>query len=148
MKAITVCQPYAELIARGDKRVENRSLLTRHRGPVAIHAGNSRLWLARARAAGHWCGNDEGLIFGAVIAVAELVDCLAYARTEDGDWPPGFNHSRWLLDDRHASGPWCWVLQDVRRLNEPIPCAGRQRLWDLRAEIADRLREDAAVGRP
>jgi hypothetical protein len=24
MKVLTICQPYAELIARGDKRIENR----------------------------------------------------------------------------------------------------------------------------
>jgi hypothetical protein len=46
VKALTICQPYAELIARGQKRVENREWPTRYRGPLLIHAGKSREWLS------------------------------------------------------------------------------------------------------
>lgn len=45
MKAITICQPYAELIACGEKRVENRTWPTNHRGMLYIHAGKNRSWL-------------------------------------------------------------------------------------------------------
>ena len=41
MKAITISQPWAHLIVRGEKRVENRTWPTEHRGPLAIHAGKS-----------------------------------------------------------------------------------------------------------
>ena len=44
MKAITIWQPWAELIARGVKLVENRTWRTHYRGPVAIHAGLSNKW--------------------------------------------------------------------------------------------------------
>lgn len=46
MKALTVCQPYASLIARGKKRVENRTWSTSYRGHLYIHAGKSRKWLS------------------------------------------------------------------------------------------------------
>lgn len=39
MKAITIIQPWATLIAIGAKRFETRSWATTHRGPIAIHAG-------------------------------------------------------------------------------------------------------------
>jgi hypothetical protein len=39
MKALTVLQPYAQLIAVGAKQYETRSWATKHRGPTAIHAG-------------------------------------------------------------------------------------------------------------
>lgn len=39
MKALTISQPYASLIARGEKFVENRRWPTPYRGPLAIHAG-------------------------------------------------------------------------------------------------------------
>jgi len=39
MRAVTIRQPWAELIVRGEKDVENRSWRTRHRGPLLIHAG-------------------------------------------------------------------------------------------------------------
>lgn len=45
MKALTICQPYAAAIAKGLKPVENR-WATAYRGPLLIHAGASRKWLA------------------------------------------------------------------------------------------------------
>ncbi|MFE4712623.1 MULTISPECIES: ASCH domain-containing protein [unclassified Paenibacillus] len=39
MKAITIIQPWATLIAIGEKRFETRSWATKKRGPLAIHAG-------------------------------------------------------------------------------------------------------------
>ncbi len=39
MRALTILQPWAEMIARGVKRVENRTWRTKYRGEIAIHAG-------------------------------------------------------------------------------------------------------------
>lgn len=39
LKGLTIKQPYAQLLATGEKRYETRSISTRYRGPVAIHAG-------------------------------------------------------------------------------------------------------------
>ena len=39
MKALTIRQPWASLIALGVKTIETRSWPTRYRGPIAIHAG-------------------------------------------------------------------------------------------------------------
>lgn len=39
MKAITLMQPWATLVAIGAKRLETRSWSTNYRGPLAIHAG-------------------------------------------------------------------------------------------------------------
>jgi hypothetical protein len=46
MKALTICQPFAHLIATGQKIVENRVWSTSYRGMVATHAGKSRDWLS------------------------------------------------------------------------------------------------------
>lgn len=35
MKALTIHQPYAELIRRGEKVIENRTWPTSYRGPLA-----------------------------------------------------------------------------------------------------------------
>lgn len=42
MKALTLHQPWASLIAVGAKRIETRSWSTKYRGPLAIHAGAKR----------------------------------------------------------------------------------------------------------
>jgi hypothetical protein len=39
MKAITIIQPWATLIAFGEKEFETRSWATNYRGNLAIHAG-------------------------------------------------------------------------------------------------------------
>lgn len=112
MKALTVCQPYAELIARGLKPIENRTWPTLYRGPLAIHAGKSREWM------------DDGdleaypdMAFGAVIALVNLVNCCERERLPIA-----------LLHNQHANGPWCWVLEHVERI-APVPCRGAQGLW-------------------
>lgn len=121
MRALTVCQPYAELIARGDKPIENRTWATTYRGPLAIHAGKSREWLDDT-------DDTNGMVFGAVVAVADLVACVHI----DQAWPGRWRH---LQAHEHANGPWCWVLENVRRMN-PVPYRGAQGLWEW-AEAQD-----------
>jgi activating signal cointegrator 1 len=123
MRALTILQPWAEMIARGVKRVENRTWRTKYRGPLAIHVGKSLAWM-ESEDAGAWperYGADmpraDELTFGAIIAVAELVDCV---RVED--LPAE------LRGHPFAAGPWCWVLSDARRI-EPIACKGAQMVW-------------------
>lgn len=130
MKAVTICQPYAHLVALGEKPIENRTWPTHYRGEIAIHAGKSRDWLDE---------EDEKrypeLAFGAVIAVAQLVACLSLRVTSP--WPAPFAH---LMDHEHANGPWCWVLADIVRI-EPVPCRGAQGLWSLPADVDALVRE-------
>ena len=125
MRAITICQPYAHLIVTGAKRVENRTWPTRVTGPVAIHAGKSREWLELS---------DDGtrdeyydlpladMAFGAVVGVADLVACLPIEEIRRGDHDARFP---WLRDHEHAEGPFCFVLENVRRI-EPVPFKGAQ----------------------
>lgn len=113
MKALTICQPYAELIARGEKLVENRTWVTSYRGPLAIHAGKSRAWL------------DDGdleryptMAWGAVVAIANLAGCHRIDQLPD-----------YLKDHEHANGPWCWHVTNVVRLSPPATVSGAQGLW-------------------
>jgi len=92
MKALTLHQPWASLIALGAKTIETRSWSTTYRGPLAIHAGrrcatgnvgafnvekdNPRgaepAYLLRSDALG-W---PYRLPLGAVVAVCTLVDVV------------------------------------------------------------------------
>lgn len=126
MKALTVCQPYAHLIALDEKPVENRTWATTYRGPLAIHAGMSRAWLE---------GPEGNLVFGAVVAVATLSEVLAHAKL-----PPD------LRDHRHSLGPVCWVLTNVKRLPRPVPCRGAQGLWNLPTDVYGDVRAQLEAG--
>lgn len=124
MKALTICQPYAELILRGEKPIENRTWPTRYRGPLLIHAGKSRAWMEPE--------DDEqypGMAFGAIVGRAELVACLSLLYPADGpNWP-----DRWkaLANHPHANGPYCFVLEHIERFVQPIPYRGAQGLFDV-----------------
>lgn len=122
MKALTICQPYADMILRGEKPIENRTWPTSYRGPLAIHAGKSRSWLE---------DGDErerpDMVFGSIVATARLVDCVRVEQLPDA-----------LADNDHANGPWCWILEDVEPVVPPIPARGAQGLWDWPNEPKDR----------
>jgi hypothetical protein len=133
IKALTVCQPYAEMLALGPdvKPAENRTWPTRYRGWLAIHAGKSRTWL------------DEGdldrypdMTFGAIVMVGRLVGSPAFDRLSE--W-----HPEWLPVREHpeTGGPYCWIITDRCRLERPIPCRGAQGLWIVPNDVVAQVRE-------
>jgi hypothetical protein len=137
VKALTIHEPWASLLAVGAKRVETRGWPTRHRGPLAIHAG--RRWTRGEQDA--W--DDLGWIslrgrrpaLGCVVALGQLVACermtleLIASQASDrisdelafGAWDPG---------------RWAWRLEGVVALPEPIAVRGKQGLWDLPDNVA------------
>jgi hypothetical protein len=144
MKVLTICQPYAELIIRGDKLVENREWQPGgsppYRGPLLIHAGKSKSWLNLVKV-----GNDEmdveydimvsEMTFGAVIGVVDLVQCLHINQLRG---PYCDDRYRQLAYHEHTHGPYCWILENPRRFDPPIPCRGMQGLWDV-PELTKRI---------
>ena len=128
MKALTISQPYASLIASGEKWVENRRWETKYRGPLAIHAGKGTQYLDRRELAKYPSG---------VLAVCRPVACFRLADLDRlGDQLATVDLTiEAVRQHEHAEGPWCWLLRDVRRLRVPYPCGGAQGLWDLRPSI-------------
>ncbi len=126
-KTLTIHQPWAWAIAAGHKTVENRSWTTSYRGPLLIHAGRSRRSLADGRRflerLGFAAPEDYELPFGAIVAIAWLVECASV---------------REVVADPFAEGPWCWILQDVRPVR-PVPTAGSQGLFGTPADVVRRL---------
>lgn len=125
MRALTIWQPWASLIAKGDKRIENRdyppfSTIVGER--IAIHAGKQ--WDHRSLA------TDGGadLPRGAVVATAVLVGHV----TES--------------DDAFFCGPFGWLLEDIRKVDPPVPCRGYQGAWTLPAEVAAQVKRSIARG--
>ncbi len=95
MKAITLWQPWATLVAIGAKRFETRSWSTHYRGPLAIHAaktsrdikryrGRPKIEEALARAG---CSFDT-LPRGVVVCAARLVEPVP-ATGRQGFWEWG-----------------------------------------------------------
>lgn len=147
IKGLSLWQPWASLIALGQKRIETRSWSTDYRGLVAIHATKtlneeSRRAIAENNAieaamASHGLTADT-LPLGGIIAVVEIVDCVEF----DGSFQ--VEHPEGRFGD-FTPGRFGFRLANVRLLPEPIPCAGAQKLFDLKPEIVDKLR--TALGR-
>jgi activating signal cointegrator 1 len=163
MKALTLTQPWATLVAIGAKQIETRSWATNYCGPLAIHAaaglgpvgGNSGLnelvaqepfWTVLG-AAGCTFGRraPTGLPFGAIVAVCELVCCtrITFAAGDARGWY-GVVGRDWSLTDRerafgdYADGRYAWLLADIRALPTPIPAKGALRVWEWDAADAGR----------
>lgn len=138
MKALTLWQPWASLIAWGEKQYETRSWPTSHRGLLAIHAGkqseiaellalNSFYPEAFAR---HGFSPDVPLPAGVMLCIVRLVDCC---KTENltRNALPGLRISQAeeMFGD-YSSGRFAWKMEIVEVFNEPIPARGAQGLWD------------------
>ena len=155
MRAITLTQPYATLVAIGAKRLETRSWRTSYRGPLAIHAaatfgkGGRRGYFSRcqydpfkAALEPHLRVYDRYNCFaapmGAIIAVCELRDVRIIGDGPCGDPTIAADDMLTLTpilgDERafgdYAAGRYAWLLANVRALPEPIPAKGALSLWE------------------
>lgn len=142
MKALSVKQPWCELIASGRKIIEVRSWQTHHRGPLLVCASSqpnldaSMHWLPwvvdqaseRVKHLKHCARGlvgrelrDVFLPVGVAICVVELVDVRSPLS---------------IAEDEAAAccglgfEDWCWVLKNPRRV-EPVPIKGRLNLYEV-----------------
>lgn len=145
--ALTISQPYASLIASGEKWIENRTWPTAYRGTLAIHAGAGTQYLTRAQLRGYPQG---------VLAMCHLAACFRLDdldRLGDKLATVGLTIAQ-VRSHPHAEGPWCWLLRDVRRLRVPHPCQGTLGVWrwtptqPLEFEDGGREREETKPGPP
>jgi hypothetical protein len=145
MRGLTVRNPWAWAIAAGFKPVDNRSLNTRYRGPLAIHAGQTgsargahdpRI-LDAARQLNEHAVDRRQLPLGAVVALAELIDC----HPDQGCCRPWGESEYEEAGGRKRTAIYHLVLDDVRQLVEPVPCRGALGLWRPSAEVVDAIRE-------
>jgi hypothetical protein len=117
MKALSVRQPWASLIADGEKTIEVRSWPTHHRGPLLICSSSKP-------DADHALQDDQGMAIdlplGMLLAEVDISDCRPLTPDDLHDacrenWSPGL---------------WAWILTNPRHI-DPIPVKGRLGLFDL-----------------
>lgn len=147
MRALSLTQPWASLVAHGEKTWETRSWSTKHRGPIAIHASagfpvaaqqlvHEEPFADALNSHGYCLAED--LPRGAIVAVATLVAILPTRACG------GLSSNReWAFGD-FSPGRWAWLLAWAKPLSAPIPCKGALGLWTVPPEIAARVRADAS----
>ncbi len=128
MKALSVRQPWAWLIASGIKDVENRSWKTNFRGRVYIHAG-AKFDMSALKDSRIKTVEYGGLVTvrqcysifwmslewksGAIIGEVDIIDCVTES---DSPW---------------FSGPYGFVLANAVLYETPIACKGQLGLFDI-----------------
>jgi hypothetical protein len=122
MKALTICQPYAELILLGEKLVENRVWNPVYRGPLLVHAGKSKAWLDSYQPL------PAHMDFGALVGICELEASFTAGAIRRKRVPEVFHH---LANHAHVEGPYCLVLTNVARFDAPVPFRGQQGMFDV-----------------
>lgn len=133
MKALSLTQPWATLLASGAKQIETRSWRTYYRGPIAIHAAKGfprwvRDFCQDEPFASALSGSVESLPLGAIIGLCDLVDCVPTQSIR-------FSLSKQeRLFGEYADGRWAWICKNPRLLIQPVKCRGALSLWDVPAE--------------
>jgi len=136
MKAITIKQPWASLIALGEKKFETRSWQTKHRGQIAIHAGKSVDKKACETFAEvfkeHGIKTVDELPVGAVIGTVNLIDCHKVINEFPIEaWTTGPNiRGREFYFGDYTEGRYAWELSNLQVLAEPVPAKGKLSLWE------------------
>ncbi|MFJ7953937.1 ASCH domain-containing protein [Lysinibacillus sp. NPDC096418] len=143
LKAITIKQPWATLIALGEKRFETRSWQTKYSGPLAIHAGKSvdkeaceDSWI-KGVLKEHGITSYKDLPTGVVLATTELLDCYRVEATlgyvsilSKGKTVDGLE----VAFGDYTEGRYAWELGNLKVLTEPIAAKGQLSLWEWKNE--------------
>ena len=163
MRALSLLQPWASLVAWGLKHLETRSWSTAYRGPLGIHAS-----LGKPRHVRILCEHDEfmqralaqlSMTFdelprGGLVAVASMQLCrrivpegahagLAFTNARELD-PARLPPEEYAFGD-YSPGRFAWELVDVLRLAEPVPARGMLQLWEIPADVRSQLQNAIRV---
>jgi hypothetical protein len=141
MRALTVRQPYADAIAFGTKRVENRTrkLPSRYEDePVLLHAakdlhasGITAIDLAKVT----W--SDISQWTDTRSAILAVIRFKGSHRCADVHWcckPWG------QVETRVQAEVWHWEIDHVERLAEPVPATGALGFWTPKDNVLDAVR--------
>ncbi len=87
LRALSIRQPWAEQIMRGDKTIEYRSRTTHVRGTVYIYAGLGRYTKADEAGFTKDVGFElEDLPRGLIVGTVDIIDCKLNKKHGDYEW--------------------------------------------------------------
>lgn len=146
MRAITIREPYASLIAHGEKRIETRTWAPSYRGPLLIHAAVGRpeedsfAWRIVRR---HGLTYSGEATRGKIVAVAWLAtagpaDALLHVHA--GHLPFNERELGW-----YGPGRCGLLLERVVALPRPIPARGALSLWVPPPDVVERVRAQTEI---
>lgn len=152
LRAISLTQPWASLVAIGKKRYETRSWSTGYRGTIAIAAAKGfprpckdlcakQPFAAALHAGGIYDASGCVAVTGCIVAVVELVACVRVdgGLPDDTSLPEPGDHE--LVFGDYSAGRFAWALTNLRRLERPVPAKGALGLWAVPEDVAHAVQE-------
>jgi activating signal cointegrator 1 len=130
IRALTIRQPFPELIFRRRKPYEIRSWRTNYRGPLVIHSAAK----VKTDCAKESRLKPETLMTSAFVGIAVLSDVRPFTRADSK-----------LLNQKRAIGGWSpgqfsWVLKKPLRFARPIKANGKLGLFTVPPSVARLVR--------
>jgi len=126
--ALSVRQPWAELILQGRKTIELRTWETDYRGPFWLHTGK-----AANLDLDHRFGLSD-LPRGAFVGRITLEDISPIDAQRWEQW-----RDQYLDSGRYQPGLFAWHLSSAERLRQPVPAPGKLNLFKIDEALARRL---------
>lgn len=141
MKALTLWQPWATLVAMGEKQFETRCWETKYRGELAIHAAAKipPRYLGASRYNPNFISEMADVLDirrdsvvakidflprAAVLCIIRLVHIEPTTRLRD------VLCERELTFGNYEDGRYAWTLELLETFDEPIPAKGNRMLWN------------------
>lgn len=113
--ALSIRQPWVELILQGRKTIEVRTWFTQYRGELYLHAGKR----ADQMILHMFDLKQEHLSFGALVGKCEIYDCIEFTTDTWDCWRSSHLNVGPLERRQYA-----WLLRNSVRI-EPKPLKGR-----------------------
>lgn len=139
IKALTLWQPWASLVALCEKRFETRCWSTKYRGPLAIHAAaKTPAFLGASRHTEQFITELADVLNVRIShvpdAVANLprasVVCIVELRSiEETSRVREILCEREKIFGNYEDGRYAWALEMLEKLETPIPAKGNRLLW-------------------
>lgn len=127
--ALSVRQPWAELILTGRKKIEIRSWATAYRGPLWLHASS--------RADRPVYGLKlEDLFKGGFVGRIDLVAIVPFEQERWEQW-----RSMHLDPGSYQPGLFAWIVESPIRLSSPLPAPGALKLFSPDLATTVRLKQ-------
>src|SRR4030095_1701433 len=148
IKAISLWEPWASLIAEGHKTVETRSWPINHEGELLICASKNGLSKKeKASFIASFHGKPEYKILmelkenpGMAVAIVEVTGCASM------DYFKALNKD--LYKDQEAwgdflNGRFAWIFEDIRKIQTPFPVKGMQGFFNV--QLPDQINLEWAI---
>lgn len=148
MRAISLMQPWASLVAMGAKRIETRSWRHCIRGELAIHASmtfkEAQRLLCDQSPFNSYVHYWNALPFGAVVAVVHLAEIT---RSEIAlpilkALPDGAQE---IAFGDYSPKRFAWYFKGVQRLVHPVPAKGARGVFELSDSVESQVRKQLAT---